>query len=112
MSNLWRGHATTFILIAILALGFAMRSRRLDFPPIGYHSMKEVHYLSVAKGYLDYGDFIHKRVLYSGMSEGPGYIEGLPQFQFLPLIYFTLWKAFGVKVWLARLVVIAFSLGT
>ncbi len=111
MSNFWRRHGTVLILIAILALGFAVRSRRINDPPIGYHSMKEVHYLSVAKGYLDYGDFAHKRVLYSGMVEGPGYIEGLPQFQFLPLIYFALWKAFGVKLWLARLVVIAFSLG-
>jgi hypothetical protein len=111
MSGLWKRHANVLILIAILVLGVAMRFPRLDAPPIGYHSMKEVHNLSVAKGYLDYGDFVHKRVLYSGMSDGPGYIEGLPQFQFLPLIYFALWKAFGVKIWLARLVVIAFSLG-
>jgi hypothetical protein len=111
MRSLWKGHGTAFVLIAILVLGFILRSRHLDDPPIGYHSMKEVHYLSVAKGYLDYGDFTHRRVLYSGMSDGPGYIEGLPQFQFLPLIYFALWKAFGIKIWLARLVVIAFSLG-
>ena len=74
--------------------------------------MKEVHYLSITKGYLEYGDFANKRVLYSGMSEGPGYIEGLPQFQFLPLIYYPLWKVFGVNLWMARLVVIMFSLGS
>jgi hypothetical protein len=111
MSTLWKRHATTLALVAIMALGLSLRLRRIDHPPIGYHSMKEVHYLSVAKGYLDYGDFAHKRVLYSGMSEGPGYIEGLPQFQILPLIFFSLWKIFGVSIWLARLVVIAFSVG-
>ncbi len=101
----------TVLLVLILALGL-VRLYRIDDPPIGYHSMKEVHYLSVARGYLEHGDFAHKRVLYSGLSEKPGYIEGLPQFQFLPLIYFSLWKIFGVKLWIARLVVILFSLGS
>ncbi len=94
-----------------MAVGLLLRLRHVDEPPIGYHSMKEVHYLSITKGYLDYGDLAGKRVLYSGMSEGPGYIEGLPQFQFLPLIYYPLWKLFGVNLWMARLVVILFSLG-
>lgn len=97
------------LLGLILVIGL-VRIHRIDDPPIGYHSMKEVHYLSIARGYLENGDFLHKRVLYSGMSDGPGYIEGLPQFQFLPLIYFGLWKLFGVKLWIARLVVILFSL--
>jgi hypothetical protein len=105
------GRYTVAILATTLAVGLFLRLRNIDEPPIGYHSMKEVHYLSVAKGYLDFGDFANKRVLYSGMSEGPGYIEGLPQFQFLPMIYYPLWKAFGVNLWMSRLVVILFSLG-
>lgn len=111
MIRIDKGKIPIAILIIIMAIGLYLRSYHIDYPPIGYHSMKEVHYLSVAKGYLDYGDFLHKRVLYSGMSEGPGYIEAFPQFQFLPYIYFALWKIFGVKVWIARLVVIVFSLG-
>ncbi|UCF05578.1 MAG: phospholipid carrier-dependent glycosyltransferase [bacterium] len=100
------------VLIAVAVVAFFLRAHHIGYPPIGYHSMKEVHYLSVAKGYMDHGDFLHKRVLYSGLSSGPGYIEGFPQFQFLPLIYFALWKVFGVHVWIARFVVILFSLGT
>lgn len=106
-----KNNLPVILLVVILLVGFYLRAYHLDYSPIGYHSMKEVHYLSVAKGYLDYGDFLHKRVLYSGMSPGEGYIEAFPQFQFLPLIYFLLWKMFGVKLWLARLVVIFFSLG-
>ena len=106
-----KGRIPLIVLLSIMAIGLYLRFYHIDYPPIGYHSMKEVHYLSVAKGYLDYGDFLHKRVLYSGMSEGPGYIEAFPQFQFLPYIYFGLWKIFGVKVWIARLVIIVFSLG-
>ncbi len=105
------GRYTLVILAAALVAGLFLRFRNIDEPPIGYHSMKEVHYLSITKGYLEYGDFANKRVLYSGMSEGPGYIEGLPQFQFLPLIYYPLFKVFGVNLWMARLVVILFSLG-
>ena len=98
-------------LIVILSIGLYSRLYHIDYPPIGYHSMKEVHYLSVAKGYLDYGDFLHKRVLYSGMSEGPGYLEAFPQFPLLSLIFFFLWKIFGVKIWIARLVIVIFSMG-
>ena len=83
-----KGRIPLIVLLSIMAIGLYLRFYHIDYPPIGYHSMKEVHYLSVAKGYLDYGDFLHKRVLYSGMSEGPGYIEAFPQFQFLPYIYF------------------------
>ncbi len=98
------------VILVILLVGFSLRAYHIHYPPIGYHSMKEIHYLSVARGYIDHGDFLHKRVLYSGLSEGEGYMESFPQFQFLPLIYFGLWKIFGVKVWLARLVIILFSL--
>ncbi|MBU8921481.1 MAG: glycosyltransferase family 39 protein [Bacteroidales bacterium] len=100
------------IVVLILAAGLYLRLYHISYPPIGFHSMKEVHYLSVAKGYLDHGDFAHKRVLYSGLTEGEGYMESFPQFPFLPFIYYFLWKIFGVHVWMARLVVIAFSLGT
>lgn len=98
-------------LSAILAAGLLLRLRAIDAPPIGYHSMKEVHYLSIARAYLDHGDLAHKRVLYSGLDEGPGYIEGMPQFQFLPLIYYGIWRLAGVRLWAARLVVVLFSLG-
>jgi|GEM_PF-3595861 len=99
------------VLALILVIGLVPRMYHVDYPPIGYHSMKEVHYLSVSKGYLDFGDYLHKRVLYSGMSGREGYIESLPQFQLLPLMLFGLWKVFGIRIWIARLVVISFSMG-
>lgn len=102
----------TAILVLVLLGGIFPRLFHIDYPPIGYHSMKEVHYLSVARGFLEHGDFLHKRVLYSGFDEGEGYIEAFPQLPLLPYIYFALWKAFGVEVWIARLVVILFSLGS
>jgi len=112
MSNFNRKNIPIILLVIILAFGFYLRHYHINYPPIGYHSMKEIHYLSIAKGYIDHGDYLHKRVLYSGMSDRPGYMEAFPQFQFLPLIYLLLWKLFGVKIWIARLVIILFSLGS
>ncbi|MBN2069939.1 MAG: glycosyltransferase family 39 protein [Candidatus Krumholzibacteriota bacterium] len=106
------GVLVIIILCAIVLAGFLLRAYHIDYPPIGYHSMKEVHYLSVAKGYLDHGDLLHKRVLYSGTSRGEGYMESFPQFPFLPLIYYAIWSFFGVHLWIARLVVIVFSLAS
>lgn len=99
------------ILAAILTMGLYLRLYHIDYPPIGYHSMKEVNYLSVARGYMLHGDHLHKRVLYSGMTEGPGYLEGLPQFPILPLIFSLLWNITGIQVWLSRMVIVLFSLG-
>jgi 4-amino-4-deoxy-L-arabinose transferase-like glycosyltransferase len=99
------------ILLVVIVVGGYLRLHHIDYPPIGYHSMKEVHYLSIAHGYLEHGDFLHKRVLYTGLSAGEGYMEAFPQFPLLPVIYYPLWKLFGVKLWIARLVVILFSLG-
>ena len=93
---------TVLILCALILAGFLLRAYHIGYPPIGYHSMKEIQYLSIAKGYLDHGDFLHKRVLYYGMTAGEGYMKTFPQFPFLPLIYYALWSLFGVHIWMAR----------
>ncbi|MBN2184535.1 MAG: phospholipid carrier-dependent glycosyltransferase [Candidatus Krumholzibacteriota bacterium] len=112
MANNRQAPYTLLILCALIAAGFLLRSYHIDYPPIGYNSMEEVQYLSVAKGYLDHGDLLHKRVLYYGMTGGEGYMRAFPRFPFLPLTYWALWSLFGVHIWMARFVIILFSLGS
>ncbi|MGV8171826.1 MAG: glycosyltransferase family 39 protein [Candidatus Woesearchaeota archaeon] len=46
------------ILIAIIILGIYLRSYHINYPTIGYHNMKEDHYLSLALNMKDTGNYL------------------------------------------------------
>jgi len=99
-------------LIFFVILGFYSRTYHLDFPPIGYHNMKENEYLSIALGHYERGDYLRRTLLIFGMDEGPGYFEEYPQMPLIPWVILILWKLFGIKLWLARLQIVIFSVLT
>ncbi|HBU08313.1 MAG TPA: hypothetical protein DEA99_03770 [Candidatus Omnitrophica bacterium] len=95
---------TVILLSLIILTGFFLRSYHLNFPSIGYHNMKENEYIGEALFMLKDADYLHRKLFRMGMDELPNF-EAYPQMPILPWI-------FGIKLWLARLVIIAFSLGS
>src|SRR3989338_7115947 len=102
---------TVILLSLIILTGFFLRSYHLNFPSIGYHNMKENEYIGEALFMLKDADYLHRKLFRMGMDELPNF-EAYPQMPILPWIFVILWKIFGIKLWLARLVIIAFSLGS
>jgi len=43
------------VLAALLVLGFNLRAYHLDYPVVGYHNWKEVHYLTEARNFAENG---------------------------------------------------------
>ena len=102
---------TVLLLSLIILSGFFPRAYHLSFPSIGYHNMKENEYIGEALFMLKDGDYLHRKLFRMGMDELPNF-EEYPQMPILPWAFVLLWKIFGVKLWLARLVIVAFSLGS
>ena len=102
---------TAILLSLIILTGFFLRSYHLNFPSIGYHNMKENEYIGETLFMLKDGDYLHRKLFRMGIDELPNF-EAYPQMPILPWMFVILWKLFGVKLWLARLVIIAFSLGS
>ncbi len=101
------------LLIVFILIGFSLRIHNLDYPPIGYHDMKEIEYLSEAKEFYFHGDYLHKRISFSGMMSpsGPGYFEEYAQLPIIPWLTILFWRIFGIHVWVPRLIIVIFSLG-
>ncbi len=103
------------VLILIIILGTYFRVYHIDYPAIGYHNWKEVHYLTEARnfakdGFFKYGFFIPTYDYFLGR-EGPEgeHPDSFPTTSILVGIVF---KLFGTSLVGARLVSIIFSLGT
>ena len=47
------------LLIAIIIFGFYLRSYHINYPVIGYHNMKETHYLTEARNFARDGFLSH-----------------------------------------------------
>jgi len=96
-------------LVLILLAGFFLRAYNMNSPSIGYHSMQENEYLSVAQEMARTQDFVNKRVyFYNAFKENPG----LTEFNQPPLIPYQIilsWKALGENLWSARLLNILFG---
>lgn len=102
---------TVILLSLIILTGFFPRAYHLNFPSIGYHNMKENEYIGEAIFMLKDADYLHRKLFRMGMEELPNF-EAYPQMPILPWLFVILWKIFGVRLWIARLVIIAFSLGS
>jgi hypothetical protein len=88
------------------------RVYNIDVPSIGYHNMKENHYLSIAWNQWNYGDYLRRKMHILGLDSGPGYFEEYPQMPLLPWMIIGVWTITGVQFWSARLIIILFSVAT
>ncbi|MCM8795314.1 MAG: glycosyltransferase family 39 protein [Candidatus Omnitrophica bacterium] len=100
------------LLSFILALGFVLRIYNLNFPSIGYHSIMENEYLSIAQEMMRTGDFVNKRVyFYHAFDENPSLkTDNQP-----PMIaYQTIfaWSLLGENLWGPRLFNILFGVAS
>ena len=104
-------HYTTLLLTIFIVLGFYLRSYHMDYPPIGYHNMKENQYLPYTQFMYNADEFLDyfRTETYWGGSREKGYFT---QYELPILSWFILpgWKVFGIQLWFARLIVILFSL--
>lgn len=93
----------------ILLFGFALRCYNLDFPSIGYHSMQENEYLSIAQEMIRTGDFITRRIyFYDVFGDNPqARIYNQPAL----ISYQTIvsWRLLGENLWAPRLFNILFG---
>lgn len=101
------------LLAVVLLLAFFLRIKFLDFPVIGWHSVKEAEPLSIAKGFISSNDFLHRKVFfYSGFSDGPGFFELYPQMPLLAFWAYFVFVLFGERLWLVRLFPVICSVGS
>jgi 4-amino-4-deoxy-L-arabinose transferase-like glycosyltransferase len=98
------------LLIAILVFGFYLRSYHLDYPVVGYHNMKEAHTLGEAWLMHENGNFLNNQLIYNTNFENPQgiHLDNLPVISWFLMV---LWNLFGVHLWIARLLMVFFSLG-
>lgn len=108
-----RINLTYLLLLAFTIFGLYLRFYHIDFPAIGYHNMKENEYLDPAYNFLQHGNFLHKIAFaFYGLDEGLGYHEEYGQVPMVSYIIFGLWKIFGITLWMPRLAMILFMLGS
>ena len=98
------------VLGLILIFGFYLRSYHADYPVIGYHNMKEAHTLGEAWFMYEDGDYFVNRLFYNINLDNPEG-EHVDNFPLLSWIIVLGWKLFGVKLIVARTVMILFSIG-
>lgn len=105
-------HWPLILLGLILVFGFYLRSYHIDYPVVGYHNWKEVHYLTEARnfarnGFFAYG-FFAPQLDYPNIEWDPSgaHSETFPTLQ---IMVGFLFKFFGPSLWLARMVNILFN---
>ncbi|MBW2969195.1 glycosyltransferase family 39 protein, partial [Candidatus Woesearchaeota archaeon] len=108
-----RINISLLLIVIFLILGFYLRVYHLNFPYIGYHNMKEHEYLDPAYHFLEEGNFLHKKAFaFYGLDEGLGYHEEYGQVPAVSYLVFIIWKIFGITLWMPRLAMIFFMLGS
>lgn len=101
------------LLVAILIFGFYLRSYHIDYPVIGYHNWKEVHYLSEARnfaeeGFFEHGFFVPYRDFWSLKEQGSDGVHG-DTFPTISILAGAAFKLFGESLLIARLIGILFN---
>lgn len=104
----------TLLLLIFIFVGLSLRIHNLDSPPIGYHNMKEIEYLSEAREFFYHDDYLHRRISFLGMMSptGPDNFEEYVQLPIIPWLTLLTWKIFGIHLWLPRMIIVLFSLGS
>ncbi len=103
------------LLAFIVILGFYLRIYHIDYPSIGYHNNKDVHYLTEARnfareGFFKYGFFV-PIVGYVSLDVDPSGAHG-DTFPTTPILVAIAFMLFGMQLWIARLIGILFVVGT
>ncbi|PIN86273.1 hypothetical protein COV19_05690 [Candidatus Woesearchaeota archaeon CG10_big_fil_rev_8_21_14_0_10_44_13] len=95
------------ILALIIIFGFYIRVYHLDYPVIGYHNWKETHYLTEARNFERYGDWLTPRADSPDIFTNPDGAHGdtLPVTSWASAIGFIF---FGEKVGVARFISVLF----
>ncbi|MCX6710091.1 MAG: glycosyltransferase family 39 protein [Candidatus Woesearchaeota archaeon] len=102
------------VLALILLLGFYFRAYHIDYPVIGYHNWKEVHHLSEARNYVL--DGFSKDGLFmphyddNTFGENPYGLHS-DTFPLVQIMGAVIFRIFGYKLWMARMISIIFNLG-
>lgn len=97
------------VLIALMLIGLIFWSYNINSPLLDHHSWRQTDTAAIARNFYSNGfDLFHPQIDWGGSS--PGYVE--TEFQIIPFIIAILYKIFGISEWVARLVSIAFSLGS
>lgn len=94
------------VLIALMLMGLIFWSYNINSPLLDHHSWRQTETAGFAKNFYDNGFNIFYPQIDSG-GAGPGYVEA--EFQLVPFIIAFFYKIFGVHEYVARLVIIAFS---
>jgi 4-amino-4-deoxy-L-arabinose transferase-like glycosyltransferase len=106
MSPAWRERA---LLGAILALGLALRLYGIHDPILDHPGWRQGDEASIARNFAQLQDnILYPQTDYDGPP--PNYVE--LELQIVPFAAAALYRVFGVHEIFARLIVVAFSLGT
>ena len=97
------------VLIALMLLGLLSKLFNLTSPLLDYHSWRQTDTAGIARNLYNNGfNIFYPQIDWGGA--GPGYVES--EFQLVPFIISIFYKIFGVHEYVARLVIIAFSVGS
>ena len=101
------------LLVLFVLVGVYLRMYHIDFPSIGYHNLKENEYLDEAYFFKTDGNFLHKQAfVFSGLDEGNGYHEEYAEVPYVAYLTAGLWFIFGENLWMPRLFMILFMVGS
>lgn len=96
--------------MAILLFAALIRMPQLNFPPIGYHNMKENEYISMAKNMLKTKDLLTRDVYFYHAFDGKTDFGLYPQVPFVAYQILLGYKIFGNSLWFPRLINIIYML--
>ncbi len=104
------------LILVFLLLGFSLRNYHVDYPVIGYHNWKSVHYITEARnfakeGFFKHGFFVPMRdnLIRTEYPDDGVHKDTFPTTSIIVGFFF---KIFGESLVIARLVNILFSLGS
>src|SRR3989338_10363340 len=98
------------LLLAILIYGYSLRAYHLDYPVVGYHNVKESHTLGEALNFYRGEPLLVPRQHYYSLEDPTRGVAG-DNFPLVGWVIALGWKVFGPELWVARAVIIPFSLG-
>ncbi|MFH1505973.1 MAG: glycosyltransferase family 39 protein [archaeon] len=106
-------HWPWIVVVLFFILALYIRTYHMDYPVVGYHNMKEMHYLGEARNFARDGFFEHGFFIpewdYPPMGWSPSSGAHPDSFPTVSIIVGLFFKAFGYSLAMARLIVILFS---
>jgi len=102
-------------LVIIICFGFYLRAYHMDYPVVGYHNWKETHYLTESRNFAEDGFFEHGFFVpehdYPILGQDPSGMHA-DTFPTVSIIVGLAFKIFGPSLFIARLIMILFSMGS